>query len=103
MSGDAWTSREVRFDCAPRISDASFDAFFDSLPEHYWDTWRQRVLGTTLSISSCSRVVSVAGWPWWMPAWAARRSVAALALRAGVTGEAAYVVVRATLGTGVTS
>lgn len=91
-----WTSREVHFECIPRITDEAFDAFFDSLPEHYWETWRHRAFGT-LFISSTGQVVHVGGWPWWVPEWCARRSVAAVAGKAGAGGDARFVVERTVL------
>lgn len=91
-----WTSREAHFRCFPSTPDDKFEAFFDALPEHYWDTWRHRAFGT-LAIGSCERVVHIGGWPWWVPKWYARRSIAALAAAAGVGGDAYFVTERAVL------
>ncbi len=92
----AWirTERETRFVCHPRTTDDAFDTFFDALPEHYWDGWRPRVFGT-LSIAFRDRVVHVSGWPWWVPAWCARRSLGSVAAASGVNGAVVFVVERA--------
>lgn len=91
-----WTSRDVQFALWPRADDEDSERLFDILPEHYWDTWRHRAFGT-LSLSSCERVVTVGGWPWWVPKRLALRSVTAVAAREGVGGDARFVIERTVL------
>lgn len=91
-----WTSRDVQFSVHPRGGEESFERLFGVLPEHYWDTWRHRVLGT-LAISSVGFTVTVGGWPWWVPKALALHSVAAIAASHGVGGDARFLVERVVL------
>lgn len=92
-----WTDRGVIFEPTPRTTEAEWDAFFEALPDHYWSRpgFVRRFLEPC--ISSCEREVHVTGLPWWMPGWWARRTVANIAARHGVGGDARSIVVRTVL------
>lgn len=96
-----WTSRDVQFALHPGTEDEAFERFFGTLPERYWDTWRHRMFGT-LSIASHGLLVTVGAWPWWVPKWLARRSVAAHAAQLSVGGDARFVTERTVLAPRVT-
>lgn len=92
-----WTSREVHFKPFPRTDDTLWEAFFDDLADHYYD--RSALVGRYVepAISARGLTVHVAGLPWWMPGWWARRTVASIAARNGVGGSARFVVERTVL------
>ncbi len=50
-----------------------------------------------MRISARERVVHLGGWPWWVPKWYARRSLAAVAASSGVGGSATFVIERTVL------
>lgn len=91
-----WTSRNVQFELYPR-QDNLFEGFADALVEHYWGRplWVRRFLEP--NIGSCNDVMEIAGFPWWMPKWWARRTVVNIAHQAGVSGSATFVVERTSL------
>jgi hypothetical protein len=96
MTAEIWTSRDVQFTPYPRTDDETIDRFFDALIDRYWETWRHGLYGT-LSLSSSSRIITVGGWPRWVPRSIARRSVTAIAAASGIGGHAVFVVERIVL------
>lgn len=97
LTPSVWTDRCVHFTSVPRATEAVWEAFFEALSEHYWERpeWIRRWLEPC--ISSCNRVVTVGGLPWWMPKWWARRTVVNIAIAHGLGGHATYEIERVSL------
>lgn len=99
MTRNVWTSREVRFEVYPRQAH-HVESLMDALVEHYWERtprtwWMRRFIEP--GVASCERTVTVAGIPWWMPPWWARRTVANIAHANRIGGNATFVVERTVL------
>lgn len=96
-NAEVFTSRNVMFQCNPSVSDEKFDLLFDALPEKFWDNDHlEKYLGT-LMIGAADRIITVGGWPWWVPPFMARRAIANVAAKHGVSGFAVYQVERCVL------
>lgn len=93
---ELWTSRDVNFRTHPETTQEQYEALADAAVDLYWETWRHRVFGT-LAIGRTGHTLNVNGWPWWVPKWCARRSVANLAASVGVGGDAECRVLRTVL------
>jgi hypothetical protein len=92
-----WTSREVRFMPFPseRFDE---DAVLDALCDHYWSRpVRVRRFVEPTICGSAGLGSLVAGLPWWMPAWRARRSVVGIMTRLELAGVATCCTVRTAL------